>query len=114
MQDLLMIEDDSRLAQMVGQYLRQSGFSFRHAALAQEGLDAVAQRLPDLVILDLMLPDLDGLEVCRRLRAFQFQKLARSEHLIHLQKRPLECDAGRQMAAKTKQNSLMRALALPR
>ena len=69
MQDLLMIEDDSRLAQMVGQYLRQSGFSFRHAALAQEGLDAVAQRLPDLVILDLMLPDLDGLEVCRRLRA---------------------------------------------
>ena len=69
MQDLLMIEDDARLAQMVGEYLRGSGFGFSHAATATAGLQAVNDKLPNLVILDLMLPDLDGLEVCRRLRA---------------------------------------------
>ncbi|HEY1104130.1 MAG TPA: response regulator transcription factor [Burkholderiaceae bacterium] len=65
---LLMIEDDSRLAQMVGEYLRQSGFGFTHAPDAASGLDQAAGQIPDLVILDLMLPDMDGLEVCRRLR----------------------------------------------
>ena len=66
---LLMIEDDARLAGMVAEYLGRSGYAVTHAADAMAGLAAVQQRLPDLVILDLMLPDLDGLEVCRRLRA---------------------------------------------
>lgn len=65
---LLMIEDDTRLAQMVGEYLRQSGYGFDHAVDAATGLARAASSAPDLVILDLMLPDLDGLEVCRRLR----------------------------------------------
>ncbi|MBK6649981.1 MAG: response regulator transcription factor [Betaproteobacteria bacterium] len=64
-----MIEDDTRLAQMVGEYLRGNGFGFDHAATAMAGLRAVGDKVPDLVILDLMLPDMDGLEVCRRLRA---------------------------------------------
>jgi DNA-binding response OmpR family regulator len=68
-QHLLMIEDDERLARMVSEYLGQSGFSVSHAGDAQQGL-AVLQGEPiDLVILDLMLPDMDGLEVCRRIRA---------------------------------------------
>jgi DNA-binding response OmpR family regulator len=67
-QQLLMIEDDSRLAQMVGEYLRQSGFGFAHAADGTQGLRALQEQAPDLVILDLMLPDMDGLEVCRRIR----------------------------------------------
>ena len=66
---LLMIEDDARLAQMVGEYLTQSGFGFTHAADGASGLELLQQRSPDLVILDLMLPDTDGLEVCRRIRA---------------------------------------------
>ncbi|SCK36547.1 DNA-binding response regulator, OmpR family, contains REC and winged-helix (wHTH) domain [Variovorax sp. HW608] len=66
---LLMIEDDTRLAQMVGEYLTQSGFGFSHAADGATGLEMLQQRTPDLVILDLMLPDTDGLEVCRRIRA---------------------------------------------
>ena len=68
-QQLLMIEDDTRLATMVGEYLRQSGFAFSHAADATSGLDALQSSPPDLVILDLMLPDMDGLEVCRRIKA---------------------------------------------
>ncbi|RZL87064.1 MAG: response regulator transcription factor [Variovorax sp.] len=66
---LLMIEDDARLAQMVGEYLTQSGFGFSHAADGASGLELLQQRSPDLVILDLMLPDTDGLDVCRRIRA---------------------------------------------
>ena len=68
-QRLLMIEDDTRLATMVGEYLRQSGYGFDHAADAASGLDALQTSPPDLVILDVMLPDMDGLEVCRRIKA---------------------------------------------
>jgi DNA-binding response OmpR family regulator len=72
-QNLLMIEDDSRLAGMVAQYLGQSGFQVTHAANAHTGLAHLQRRTgetpPNLVILDLMLPDMDGLEVCRRIRA---------------------------------------------
>ena len=65
---LLLIEDDHRLAQMVGEYLMQSGFQIRHAATGGEGLKELQEHKPDMVLLDLMLPDMDGLEVCRRIR----------------------------------------------
>eukprot|EP01036_Dinobryon_divergens_P036918 gene36918-48164_t len=68
-QHLFMIEDDTRLAHMVGEYLTQSGFGFSHAGDGTAGLEQLQQHAPDLVILDLMLPDTDGLEVCRRIRA---------------------------------------------
>jgi DNA-binding response OmpR family regulator len=68
-QQLLMIEDDNRLAAMVGDYLRQSGYGFTHAADGMSGLAALDNSEPDLVILDLMLPDMDGLEVCRRIKS---------------------------------------------
>ncbi len=67
-QQLLMIEDDTRLATMVGEYLRQSGYGFTHAVDGARGLEALEACKPDLVILDLMLPDMDGLEVCRRIK----------------------------------------------
>jgi DNA-binding response OmpR family regulator len=66
---LLMIEDDTRLAQMVSEYLTQSGFAVTHAGDGASGLEQLQQHAPDLVILDLMLPDTDGLEVCRRIRS---------------------------------------------
>ena len=66
---LLMIEDDARLAQMVGEYLGQSGFEVTHAGDGQRGLTRLQEHPADLVILDLMLPDIDGLEVCRRIRS---------------------------------------------
>ncbi len=68
-QQLLMIEDDARLAAMVGEYLTQSGFAVAHAEDGESGLAALQGRPVDMVLLDLMLPDIDGLEVCRRIRA---------------------------------------------
>ncbi len=67
-QHLLMIEDDTRLADMVSAYLGQSGYRVTHAEDAQTGLTRLQANPVDLVILDLMLPDMDGLEVCRRIR----------------------------------------------
>jgi DNA-binding response OmpR family regulator len=68
-QQLLMIEDDARLADMVVTYLGQSGYQVTPAGNAQIGLASLQTNPVDLVILDLMLPDMDGLEVCRRIRA---------------------------------------------
>jgi len=66
---LLMIEDDSRLAQMVVEYLGQSGFEVTHASNGEAGLEQLQLIQPQLVILDLMMPGIDGLEVCRRIRS---------------------------------------------
>ena len=64
-----MIEDDARLAAMVGEYLTQSGFVVTHMPDGESGLGALQDKPVDLVVLDLMLPGIDGLEVCRRIRA---------------------------------------------
>jgi DNA-binding response OmpR family regulator len=65
---LLMIEDDSELASMVSDYLAGFGMTVVHCRTAAEGLAAFEREAVDAVILDIMLPDLDGLEICRRLR----------------------------------------------
>ena len=69
MSSLLMIEDDERLAGMVSDYLGASGYQVAHAPDATTGLAHLQHALPELVILDLMLPDIDGLQVCQRIRA---------------------------------------------
>ncbi len=69
MQQLLMIEDDVRLAGMVSDYLSASGFAVAHMPDARSGLARLQTSGVDLVILDLMLPDMDGLQVCQRIRA---------------------------------------------
>ncbi|MCV0427833.1 MAG: response regulator transcription factor [Roseibium sp.] len=67
-QQILLIEDDARLAAMVQDYLGESGFQVTVAGSGQDGLDLHRQRQFDAILLDLMLPDLEGLEVCRLLR----------------------------------------------
>lgn len=64
-----MIEDDSRLAAMVAEYLRSHGFAVAHSETAKGGLAQLRTQSFDLLILDLMLPDADGLDVCREVRA---------------------------------------------
>jgi DNA-binding response OmpR family regulator len=69
MPHLLLIDDDLRLANMLGDYLRAQGFELSHAADGATGLTNAQALKPELLILDLMMPGIDGLEVCRRLRA---------------------------------------------
>ncbi len=67
--DILLVEDDQELLKVVSNRLTESGYGVRTAETGTAALDAVSEQLPDLVLLDVMLPELDGLEVCRRLRA---------------------------------------------
>jgi two-component system phosphate regulon response regulator OmpR len=65
---LLIVDDDPRLSAMVSDYLSAAGFAVERRATAHEGLEALARSSFDAVILDVMLPDSDGFEVCRRIR----------------------------------------------
>jgi two-component system phosphate regulon response regulator OmpR len=67
---VLIIDDDLKLAAMLVDYLGPRGFAAETAPDAAQGLALLARRPFDAVILDVMLPDVDGFEVCRRLRAF--------------------------------------------
>lgn len=66
---VLIIEDDPNVAEVVARYLERDGYEVQTVADGRDGLVAALAQLPDLVILDLMLPSLGGLEICRRLRA---------------------------------------------
>ena len=66
---LLMIEDDVRLAEMVRDYLGEHGFVLSHRESGESGLLALREADFDAVLLDVMLPDLDGFEVCKRIRS---------------------------------------------
>jgi DNA-binding response OmpR family regulator len=66
---ILLIEDDPRLAEMVKNYLGGAGFRVTIAARGETGIALAAREPFESIILDLMLPDMDGLDVCRRIRA---------------------------------------------
>jgi two-component system response regulator ChvI len=65
---LLLVEDDAALARILGAALSEEGFSVTLAATGAEGLRRFEAAPPDLAILDVLLPEMDGLELCRRLR----------------------------------------------
>ena len=66
---ILMIEDDEVLAEMLGEYLAPLGMELSARPNAADGLELLRQGSFDALVLDIMLPDLDGFEVCRRVRA---------------------------------------------
>ena len=66
---VLLIEDDPRLAALVREYLSEAGFQVTISESGRAGLERIARDAFDALILDLMLPDLDGLEICRTVRA---------------------------------------------
>jgi DNA-binding response OmpR family regulator len=66
---ILVVDDEPSISEVVGIYLRRAGYQVAVARDGQEALDALEKDPPDLVVLDLMLPEVDGLEITRRLRA---------------------------------------------
>lgn len=68
MERILIVDDDSDITRLVSYNLMQSGFEAVTADNGQKALELVQKQPPDLIILDLMLPDVDGMEVCRTLR----------------------------------------------
>jgi DNA-binding response OmpR family regulator len=68
MSSALVVDDDPTVGDVVGAYLERAGFEVRRAADGPTALELAATSTPDVVVLDLMLPGIDGLEVCRRLR----------------------------------------------
>jgi DNA-binding response OmpR family regulator len=67
-QTILLVEDEASIASFVSMYLRNAGYTVQTAATGGDALTQVAAEAPDLIVLDLMLPDIDGVEICRRLR----------------------------------------------
>ncbi len=65
---VLVVDDEPGIIEIASAYLRKDGFAVRTAATGQRAIDAVATQMPDLVVLDLMLPDISGEEVCASLR----------------------------------------------
>src|SRR5689334_22957472 len=68
MPTILLVEDEMELARLIVRELEVAGYAVRHASDGQRALDLFAAQAPDLVVLDWMLPGLDGLEVLRRIR----------------------------------------------
>ncbi len=67
-QAILVVEDETSIASFVAMYLKNAGYTVRTSATGGDALTQVATDPPDLVVLDLMLPDIDGVEICRRIR----------------------------------------------
>ena len=66
--NILVVEDEGSIASFVSLYLKNAGYSVRTAATGSEALAQVTAQMPGLIVLDLMLPDIDGIEVCKRIR----------------------------------------------
>jgi len=67
-QAILVVEDETSIASFVAMYLKNAGFTVRVAGTGADALAKAAADPPSLIVLDLMLPDLDGIDVCRRIR----------------------------------------------
>jgi two-component system sensor histidine kinase/response regulator len=89
---ILVVDDVVQNVQVVGTMLRKAGYDVMPAGSGPQALERVRARLPDLILLDLMMPDMDGLEVCRRLKADELTRhlpivfLTASNEMEHLVK----------------------------
>src|SRR5918995_5604876 len=67
-QSVLVVEDEASIASFVSLYLKNAGYEVRAASNGADALASVQKEQPSLIVLDLMLPDIDGIEICRRIR----------------------------------------------
>jgi two-component system, OmpR family, response regulator ResD len=89
---LLLVDDEPTITDVLSRYLKRAGYDTRSAADGPEALALASARLPDLVVLDLMLPGIDGLEVMRRLRVLSDSGPHRRVPIILLTARGDESD----------------------
>lgn len=68
-ESILVVEDDPEINRLIGAYAQIAGFSYRPALNGAEAMNELAGPTPTVVVLDLMLPDVSGLELCRRIRS---------------------------------------------
>lgn len=68
--DILVVEDEPKIAELLADYLRAAGHAPRIVGHGNEVIPAVRARMPDVILLDLMLPGRDGIDICRELRSF--------------------------------------------
>ncbi|MGB3502211.1 MAG: response regulator transcription factor [Mesorhizobium sp.] len=68
--EILVIDDDERLVAMLADYLASNGFAVSRAGSGKSGIAELRRGAPDAIVLDIMLPDIDGFETCRQIRAF--------------------------------------------
>ena len=66
--DVLVVEDDATINALIGAYIELAGLSYRSALDGASALSQIREKIPQLIVLDVMLPDTDGFEVCRRLK----------------------------------------------
>ena len=66
---IVVVEDEEDILELIRYHLDREGYAVTTAATGEEALEAISQKAPDLLVLDLMLPGVDGLEICRRLKA---------------------------------------------
>lgn len=66
--DVLVVEDDTQINELIGAYVQIAGYGYRSALDGAAALAAVRERLPSLIILDVMLPDTDGFEIAKQLK----------------------------------------------
>ena len=68
--DVLVVEDDPEINELVGAYAQIAGFEYRRALDGASAFEEVSRRTPSVIVLDVMLPDFDGFEICRRLKSY--------------------------------------------
>ncbi len=86
---ILIIEDDESIQELVRYHLRREGYQVFSASAASEALELTNKKAPDLILLDLMLPDLDGLSLCKVLRS---QSKTRETPIVMLTAKDAESD----------------------
>ena len=69
MTSILLIEDELPIAEMLSGFFERDGFDFQHVETGEDGLNRLKQRPFDAVLLDLNLPGMDGVDVCRKIRS---------------------------------------------
>ena len=113
--DVLVVEDDASLNELVGAYVELAGFEYRKALDGESAVREAQQRRPRMVILDIMLPDIDGFEVCKRLKSqsitwaipvLMLTALSQEEN----RRRGLDCGAADYMTKPFDPDKLMEAI----